>query len=71
MLDAYPGVTVVASKVALAYLKGLTHRPFTEQAVKGGDKVALAKCSVKALRRCPIQVFINTNIAQDRQVGSH
>ena len=38
MLDAYPGVTVLASKVALAYLKGLTHRPFTERAVKGGDK---------------------------------
>jgi len=39
VLDAYPDVTVVASKVALAYLKGLTHRPFTERAVKGGDKV--------------------------------
>ena len=38
VLDAYPEVTVVASKVALAYLKGLTHRPFTERAVKGGDK---------------------------------
>ena len=38
VLDLYPEVTVVASKVALAYLKGLTHRPFTERAVKGGDK---------------------------------
>lgn len=40
VLDAYPEVTIVASKVALAYLKGLTNRSFTERAVKGGDKVS-------------------------------
>ena len=40
VIDAYPEVTIVASKVALAYLKGLTNRSFTERAVKGGDKVS-------------------------------
>ena len=30
----------MASKVALAYLKGLTNRLFTERAVKGGEKVS-------------------------------
>ena len=49
VLDAYPDVTVVASKVALAYLKGLTHRPFTERAVKGGDKVHPVACRLSAL----------------------
>ena len=44
MLDAYPEVTIVASKVALAYLKGLTNRSFTERAVKGGDKVSREIC---------------------------
>lgn len=41
MLDLYPDATVAASKVALMYLKGLTHRPFTQQALKGGDKIDL------------------------------
>jgi hypothetical protein len=49
VLDAYPNVTVVASKVALAYLKGLTHRPFTERAVKGGDKVGPVARMLSAL----------------------
>lgn len=43
VLDLYPDATVVGSKVALAYLKGLTHRPFKQLAVKGGDKVDLGK----------------------------
>ena len=32
---------MVGSKVALMYLKGLTHRPFEQKPVKGGDKVDL------------------------------
>ena len=32
---------MVGSKVALMYLKGLTHRPFKQKPVKGGDKVEL------------------------------
>ena len=32
---------MVGSKVALMYLKGLTHRPFEQKPVKGGDKVEL------------------------------
>ena len=32
---------MAASKVALMYLKGLTHRPFTQQALKGGDRIDL------------------------------
>lgn len=32
---------MVGSKVALMYLKGLTHRPFEQTPVKGGDKMEL------------------------------
>ena len=32
---------VAASKVALTFLKGLSHRPFAEKALKGGDKIDL------------------------------
>ena len=41
VLDLYPEATVVGSKVALAYLQSLTHRPFGQQVVKGGDTVDL------------------------------
>lgn len=41
ILDVYPEAQVVGSKVALMYLKGLTHRPFDQKPVKGGDKVEL------------------------------
>lgn len=41
IIDMFPDVTVVGSKVALMYLKGLTHRPFEQQVVKGGDKIDL------------------------------
>lgn len=33
-------------KVCLQFLAGLTHRPFTQQAVKGGDKIDLGQASV-------------------------
>ena len=39
----YPDLTVVASKVGLMYLKGFIHRPFKQQAVKGGDVIDLGK----------------------------
>lgn len=41
ILDVFPEAQVVGSKVALMYLKGLTHRPFDQKPVKGGDKVEL------------------------------
>ena len=41
ILDVFPEAQVVGSKVALMYLKGLTHRPFEQKPVKGGDKVEL------------------------------
>ena len=41
ILDAFPEASVVGSKVALMYLKGLTHRPFAQKPVKGGDKIEL------------------------------
>ena len=34
VLEAYPEVTLVGSKVALTYLKSLAQRPFAEQPVK-------------------------------------
>ena len=41
MLELFPEAMVVGSKVALQYLKALAQRPFTGQAVKGGDKLEL------------------------------
>ena len=41
MLEAFPAATVVASKVALAYLSALAQRSFAQRAVKGGDTVDL------------------------------
>ena len=41
VLDAYPGATVVATKVGLAYLSNLMHRPFEQIAVKAGDSLDL------------------------------
>ena len=41
VIDIYPEATVVGSKVALMYLQGLTHRPFEQKVVKGGDKIDL------------------------------
>ena len=41
ILDVFPEAQVVGSKVALMYLKGLTHRPFDQKPVKGGNKVEL------------------------------
>ena len=39
VVELFPNVTVVASKVALAFLQNLTHVPLAQRAVKGGDKV--------------------------------
>lgn len=39
VVDLYPEATVVGSKVCLAFLANLMHKPFKQQAVKGGDKV--------------------------------
>lgn len=41
VLDAHPGATVVATKVGLAYLQNLMHRPFAQLAVKAGDQLDL------------------------------
>lgn len=43
IIDAFPDVKIAGSKVALMYLKGLTNRDFTQNPVKGGDKIDLGK----------------------------
>ena len=43
IIDAFPDVKIAGSKVALMYLKGLTNRDFTQNPVKGGDKIELGK----------------------------
>ena len=43
IVDAFPDVKIAGSKVALMYLKGLTNRDFTQNPVKGGDKIDLGK----------------------------
>jgi flavorubredoxin len=41
VVAAYPGVTVVSSKVALTFLQNLAHTPFEARVVKGGDTIDL------------------------------
>jgi hypothetical protein len=54
VLEAYPEVTLVGSKVALTYLKSLAQRPFAEQPVKcAASAVAQAVCGV-----CMLSPFV-------------
>ena len=41
VVEAFPDVTVLGSKVCIAFLQNLMHIPFTSQVVKGGDKIDL------------------------------
>ncbi|KAI7837261.1 hypothetical protein COHA_008875 [Chlorella ohadii] len=41
VVEQFPEAVVVGSKVCLAFLSNLMHRPFKQQAVKGGDKIDL------------------------------
>ncbi|KAG1672365.1 hypothetical protein FOA52_010983 [Chlamydomonas sp. UWO 241] len=53
VLDRYPEAIVCGSKVCLAFLQGLTHRPFTSQQVKGGDKIDLGQGHVMEFVMAP------------------
>lgn len=69
VLDTYPEATVAGSKVALAYLKNLTHRPFKEQAVKGGDKVDLGNGHVIEFVMAPNLHWPDTMFSFDHATG--
>jgi flavorubredoxin/flavin reductase (DIM6/NTAB) family NADH-FMN oxidoreductase RutF len=43
ILALAPNVTVVGSKVAIQFLEGFVHQPFTKQIIKNGDVVDLGK----------------------------
>ena len=71
MLDLYPEATVAASKVALMYLKGLTHRPFTQQALKGGDKIDLGGGHELEFVTAPNLHWPDTMFSFDHKTGKH
>ena len=52
IVEIFPNVTVVASKVALSFLQNLTHAPFKQLAVKGGDKVCALLLLLRASACC-------------------
>ncbi len=41
VVETYPGVQVIGSKVCIAFLEGLTHVPMDARVVKGGDTIDL------------------------------
>ncbi|CAL8463908.1 g3443 [Coccomyxa elongata] len=69
VLDTYPEAVVAGSKVALAYLKNLTHRPFKEQAVKGGDKIDLGTGHVIEFVMAPNLHWPDTMFSFDHATG--
>ena len=70
MLDTFPDAVVAGSKVALAYLKNLTHRPFKEQAVKGGDKIDLGNGHVIEFVMAPNLHWPDTMFSFDHATGA-
>lgn len=70
VLDTYPEAIVAGSKVALAYLKNLTHRPFKEQAVKGGDKIDLGNGHVIEFVMAPNLHWPDTMFSFDHATGA-
>ena len=69
MIDIFPEVTVVGSKVALMYLKGLTHRPFEQKVVKGGDKIDLGGGHVFEFVMAPNLHWPDTIFSFDHATG--
>ena len=69
VIDIYPELTVVGSKVALMYLKGLTHRPFEQKVVKGGDKVDLGGGHVVEFVMAPNLHWPDTVFSFDHATG--
>lgn len=61
---------MAGSKVALAYLKNLTHRPFKEQAVKGGDKIDLGNGHVIEFVMAPNLHWPDTMFSFDHATGT-
>ncbi|CAL5226217.1 g9058 [Coccomyxa viridis] len=69
ILDVYPEAQVVGSKVALMYLKGLTHRPFDQKPVKGGDKVELGAGHTLEFVMAPNLHWPDTMFSFDQATG--
>ena len=69
IIDIYPEATVVGSKVALMYLKSLTHRPFEQQVVKGGDKIDLGGGHVVEFIMAPNLHWPDTIFSFDHATG--
>jgi flavorubredoxin/flavin reductase (DIM6/NTAB) family NADH-FMN oxidoreductase RutF len=69
IIDKYPQATVVGSRVALQYLQGLTNREFTQQAVKGGDKIDLGQGHSLEFFSCPNLHWPDTMFTYDAATG--
>ena len=68
-LDVYPNATVLASKVALNYLASLTHRDFSQRAVKAGDVVDLGRGHALAFVPAPNLHWPDTMFTHDPASG--
>jgi flavorubredoxin len=70
VLAAHPGATVLASRVALAYLANLTHAPFPQRAVKAGDTVDLGGGHVLEFVPAPNLHWPDTMFTHDPAAGA-
>ncbi|KAG2499462.1 hypothetical protein HYH03_002409 [Edaphochlamys debaryana] len=69
VLDLFPEATVYGSKVCIAFLQGLTHRPFKSQAVKGGDTLDLGGGHVLEFVMAPNLHWPDTMFSIDHGTG--
>jgi len=69
VLDEHPDAVVCGSKVCLQFLKGLSHRTFKEQAVKGGDKIDLGGGHVVEFVMAPNLHWPDTMFSFDHATG--
>jgi flavorubredoxin/flavin reductase (DIM6/NTAB) family NADH-FMN oxidoreductase RutF len=67
ILQLAPRATVLASKVALQFLEGLVHEPFSKRIVKSGDRIKIGKDHEMEFVSAPNLHWPDTIFSFDRQ----
>lgn len=67
VLQLAPRATVLASKIALQFLEGLVHDPFSKRAVKSGDRLDIGKGHEIEFVSAPNLHWPDTIFSYDRQ----
>ncbi|WP_066423861.1 diflavin flavoprotein [Anabaena sp. 4-3] len=67
VLQLAPRATVLASKIALQFLEGLVHEPFSKRIVKSGDRIDIGKGHVIEFVSAPNLHWPDTIFSYDRK----